>query len=313
MEYNSLAELLEILKSELLRENKFLQIGAGSNLLFMNDFKGVVLHSAIKSIEVISEDDHEIVLKVGSGYVWDDFVAYCVAKGWSGIENLSLIPGEVGASAVQNIGAYGVEVKDVIESVELLDVEDGVVRIFSNEQCHYGYRSSIFKNELKGKCIVVAVVFRLSKKEKFVLNYSHLEQQVAENGNVDLQNIRKTIIEIRQSKLPDTKDLGNAGSFFMNPVVGKEKFQELASFHPEMPHYYVSEKEEKLPAGWLIEQCGWKGKYIGMVGVHDKQALVLVNKGGASGLEIAALAGQVQQSVLEKFGVKLIPEVNYVY
>ena len=312
IEYDSIADLQAVLQMDIVKQNRILHIGSGSNLLFLKDFEGVVLHSAIKAITGTREDVDSAYLEVGSGVVWDDLVAYCVLNGLGGIENLSLIPGEVGASAVQNIGAYGVEVQDIILEVNAVEIETATVRTFSNEECHYGYRSSIFKNELKGKYIITSVLFRLDKKPKFKLNYQHLEEEVLKCGEVNLQTIRQTIIAVRESKLPDPKVLGNAGSFFMNPIIAKTLFVSLQEKYPNIPHYVVSETEEKVPAGWLIDQCGWKGKQIGRAGVHDKQALVLVNLGGATGAEIVHLAEQIQSSVKETFGIELRPEVNYI-
>ena len=312
VEYDTIEELQEILKSEIVKSNRILHIGSGSNLLFLNDYKGVILHSKIRSINKIREDDDFVFFEVGSGVVWDDFVAYAVEKGWGGVENLSLIPGEVGASAVQNIGAYGVEVQDIIVEVIAIEIDTSKIKTFFVEECHYGYRESIFKNELKAKFIITSVVFRLEKQLKFKLNYQHLEEEVLKNGVVNLQNIRQTIIAIRQHKLPDPKVLGNAGSFFMNPVIPKKHFDELQVKYPSIPHYFVSETQEKVPAGWLIDQCGWKGKQIGNAGVHDKQALVLVNRGGVTGAEIVFLAEQIQKSVSEQFGIELTAEVNYI-
>ncbi|MDP4239208.1 MAG: UDP-N-acetylmuramate dehydrogenase, partial [Bacteroidota bacterium] len=259
-----------------------------------------------------SEDADSVFLKVGYGVVCDDLVAYCVSNAWGGVENLSLIPGDVGASAVQNIGAYGMEVQDVIEEVNTVEIESAAVRTFSNKDCRYGYRNSIFKNELKGKYIITSVLFRLDKKPVYRLNYHQLEKEVLKHGEVNLQNIRKTVIQIRETKLPDPKIIGNAGSFFMNPVISKEKFELLQVKYPQIPHYFVSEAEEKVPAGWLIDQCGWKGKHIGNAGVHEKQALVLVNLGGATGAEIVYLAEQIQASVKTQFGIELHQEVNYI-
>jgi len=312
VEYDSIADLQAVLQMDIVKQNRILHIGSGSNLLFLKDFEGVVLHSAIKDITGTREDVDSAYLEVGSGVVLDDLVAYCVLNGLGGIENLSLIPGEVGASAVQNIGAYGVEVQDIILEVNAVEIETATVRTFSNEECHYGYRSSIFKNELKGKYIITSVLFRLDKKPKFKLNYQHLEEEVLKCGEVNLQTIRQTIIAVRESKLPDPKVLGNAGSFFMNPIIAKTLFVSLQEKYPNIPHYVVSETEEKVPAGWLIDQCGWKGKQIGRAGVHDKQALVLVNLGGATGAEIVHLAEQIQSSVKETFGIELRPEVNYI-
>ncbi|HEY5509068.1 MAG TPA: UDP-N-acetylmuramate dehydrogenase [Paludibacter sp.] len=312
IEYNSVEELQTALKSEIVKSNRLLHIGGGSNLLFMKDFKGVILHSAINFIKKVSEDADTVMLEAGAVVNWDDFVSYTVQNGWGGVENLSLIPGEVGASAVQNIGAYGVEVQDVIVEVNAVEIETGEPKTFSVEDCQYGYRESIFKKELKGKYIITSVVFKLQKQPEFKLNYQHLEAEVLKNGDINLQNIRQTIIDVRESKLPDPKIFGNAGSFFMNPVISKAHFNGLLAQYPQMPHYFVSETEEKVPAGWLIDQCGWKGKQIGNAGVHDKQALVLVNKGGATGAEIVYLAEQIQASVKSKFGIELRAEVNYI-
>ena len=312
IEYESVDELQLTLKSDVVKSNRILQIGGGSNLLFLNDFRGVILHSAIKSIKKVDEDSEFVYIEVGSGVIWDDFVAYSVQNNLGGIENLSLIPGETGASAVQNIGAYGVEVQDVIVKVNAMEIETAKLRTFTNEECHYGYRDSVFKNELKGKYIINSVIFQLDKKPAFKLNYQHLEESVRKNGIINLQNIRKTIIEIRESKLPDPKIYGNAGSFFMNPVISTKHFHDLQAKYPQIPHYFISETEEKVPAAWLSDQCGWKGKQIGNAGVHDKQALVLVNKGCATGNEIASLAKQIQLSVFDTFGIELTPEVNYI-
>ena len=312
IEYNSVEELQTALKSEIVKSNRLLHIGGGSNLLFMKDFKGVILHSAINFIKKVSEDTDTVMLEAGAVVNWDDFVAYAVENGWGGVENLSLIPGEVGASAVQNIGAYGVEVQDVITEVNAVEIKTGESKTFSVEDCQYGYRESIFKKELKGKYIITSVLFKLQKQPEYKLNYQHLEAEVLKNGDINLQNIRQTIIAVRESKLPDPKIFGNAGSFFMNPVISKAHFNELLAQYPQMPHYFVSETEEKVPAGWLIDQCGWKGKQIGNAGVHDKQALVLVNKGGATGAEIVYLAEQIQASVKTKFGIELRAEVNYI-
>lgn len=312
IEYDSATDLQEVLQSEIVKSNRILHIGSGSNLLFLHDFDGVIIHSAIHSIEIVKQDDEFVYVEVGSCVVWDDFVAYCVQNGWGGVENLSLIPGETGAATVQNIGAYGVEIQQVIELVKAVEIETAEFRTFTKEECLYGYRDSIFKNELKGKYIISSVVFRMYKSPIFNLSYQHLEHEILKHGEVNLKNIRKTIIEIRESKLPDPKITGNAGSFFMNPVIPKQYFLELKEKYPHIPHYYASEMEEKVPAGWLIEQCGWKGKRIGNAGVHEKQALVLVNLGGATGAEIVYLAEQIQKSVSDTFGIELKPEVNYI-
>ncbi len=312
VKYNSEEDLITFLKTDTAKSNRLLMIGCGSNLLFLSDFKGSILYSSIQTLEIIAEDDEFVLVKVGSGIIWDDFVAHSVSKSWWGVENLSNIPGTIGASAVQNIGAYGVEVKDLIFEVETIELATSKKRIFTNEECKYNYRESIFKKELKGKYAITSVIFRLSKKPLPQLSYQHLEAEVLKRGEVKLANIRETIIDIRSKKLPDTKKLGNAGSYFMNPYVCKAHFEALQQKHPDIVHYAVNDEVVKVPAAWLIEQCGWKGKRIGNVGVHEDQALVLVNFGGASGKEVADLANAIQTSVKEKVGIELHPEVNYI-
>ena len=293
-------------------DGPILMIGGGSNLLFMGDFAGTVIHSTITTIEILGTTDDNVHVKVGSGVVWDDFVAWCVINGFWGVENLSAIPGEVGASAVQNIGAYGVEAKDVIDTVQTICLADGSERDFSNAECRYGYRQSIFKNELKGQYAVAYVLFSLSTKANPKLGYGALEQEVERLGGPSLANIRKAVISIRDGKLPDPKVLGNAGSFFMNPVIPAAQYDSLKADWPEMPSYPAADGMIKVPAGWLIEKCGWKGRSLGPAAVYDKQALVLVNKGGATGEEVVTLCRQVQKDVLNRFGVEIHPEVNIV-
>ena len=312
-EYDSEQELCDFLKAEKGKLSPFLHIGAGSNLLFRGDYEGWILHSRIRGYQIVSETGEAVEIRVGAGEVWDDFVAYTVAHGWYGAENLSLIPGEVGASAVQNIGAYGVEVKDLIVSVETVEAATGEKRRFDVEECRYAYRSSIFKQELKGKYIVTYVTYRLSKKPVFHLEYGNIRAEM-ERGQcpLTLGAVRQVVIRIRRSKLPDPAELGNAGSFFMNPVVPRSKYEELVSRYPDMPSYKVDEDHVKIPAGWMIDRCGWKGKALGRAAVHDRQALVLVNLGGATGAEVMRLAGEVVRSVHEKFGIDIHPEVNYI-
>lgn len=282
-------------------------------MLFTGDFDGMILHSAIKGFEVVSENEDEVLVRAGAGEVWDDFVAYTVEKGWYGAENLSLIPGEVGASAVQNIGAYGVEAKDLIVKVDTLEVETGKERVFGNEECGYAYRESVFKHALKGKYIVTYVTYRLSKHPSYRLDYGNVRSELEKRGcELTLENVRQTIIDIRESKLPDPKVQGNAGSFFMNPIVPRPLFEELQGKYPSMPFYEVDSERVKIPAAWMIDQCGWKGKQLGHAGVHSKQALVLVNCGGATGQEIIALSEEIQRSVFDKFGVRISPEVNFI-
>lgn len=288
-----------------------LMIGGGSNLLFMGDFKGTVLHSTITSIDIIGSTDDRVYVKVGAGVVWDDFVAWCTINGFWGVENLSAIPGEAGASAVQNIGAYGVEAKDVIDTVQTICLADGTERDFSNSECNYAYRQSIFKNELKGQYAVAYVIYALSKMPQPKLGYGALEQEVERLGGPTLANIRQAVISIRNSKLPDPKVLGNAGSFFMNPVVTEQEFDIIRSNYPDVPSY-PAPGGIKVPAGWLIEKTGWKGRSLGLAAVFDKQALVLVNKGGATGADVKRLADTIIADVKQKFGVTLSTEVNYI-
>ncbi len=309
-EYDSVQELKKLIAS-VPAEEEILHIGGGSNLLFTGDYNGTIFHSAIKGVEVVDETDDYVLVRVGSGEIWDDFVAYSCKKGWGGIENLSLIPGEVGASAVQNIGAYGVEAKDVISLVEAIELRSGQLRVLGNAECNYAYRQSIFKNELKGKYAITYVTYRLSKKPQLKLDYGNIRSVLAGKVDVTISDVRQAIIDIRNAKLPDPKVQGNAGSFFMNPVVSKEKFLSIQKDYPNMPFYDV-EDGVKIPAGWMIEQCGWKGRALGRAGVHDKQALVLVNLGGASSQEIIALSDAVCQSVKEKFGIDIHPEVNFI-
>ena len=292
-------------------ETPVLMIGGGSNLLFMGDFKGTVLHSTITSIDIIDSTDDLVYVKVGAGVVWDDFVAWCTVNGLWGVENLSAIPGEVGASAVQNIGAYGAEAKDVIDTVQTICLTDGTERDFSKAECRYGYRQSIFKNELKGQYAVAYVIYALSKVPQPKLGYGALEQEVERLGGPTLANIRQAVISIRNSKLPDPKVLGNAGSFFMNPVVTEQEFNIIRSNYPDVPSY-PAPGGIKVPAGWLIEKTGWKGRSLGPAAVYDKQALVLVNKGGATGADVRHLADTIIADVKRKFGITLSTEVNYI-
>ena len=331
IEFSSVSELLAVCRHLTEEDCPLLLLGGGSNLLLTGDFHGTVLHSAIKGVEKVSEEDGTVLVRAGSGEVWDDFVAYCVAQGWHGLENLSLIPGEVGASAVQNIGAYGVEAKDFIECVEAVEIATGRRVTLENEECGYAYRQSRFKQDWRNRFVVTHVVYRLSTTFVPRLDYGNLRQSLTPapspvergessfdskssltGGLVGASTVRQAIIDIRQSKLPDPKDLGNAGSFFVNPVVSGEKYRELAAKYPDMPHFDAGGERVKIPAGWLIEQCGWKGRSLGRAGVYEKQALVLVNRGGATGREIVSLCEAIQHDVREKFGIKIQTEVNIV-
>lgn len=310
LEYASVEELKALIAEGQI-SSPYLHVGSGSNLLFLGDFEGTVLHSAIRSIELVKQDAEKVWLRVGAGVIWDDFVAYCVERGYYGAENLSLIPGEVGASAVQNIGAYGVEVKDLISCVETLDVH-GDKRVFGVEECGYAYRNSVFKRPDMKSFFVTHVTFALNKAEQYTLNYGTIRQELEKYPQIDLATVRQVIVSIRESKLPDPKVLGNAGSFFMNPIVTRTKYETLLQEYPSMPSYQVDATHVKIPAGWMIEQCGWKGKSLGNAAVHDKQALVLVNCGGATGADIVALSDAVRAAVREKFGVEIHPEVNMI-
>lgn len=307
VEYDSEEELIGLLPS---LESKYLHIGGGSNLLFRGNFDGTILHSVIKGIEIQENCGEHVLVRVGAGVVWDDFVAWTVERGWGGIENLSLIPGEVGASAVQNIGAYGVEAKDVIAQVKAIHMKTGEKRSFLTDECCYAYRQSIFKNELKGQYAITYVTYKLKVRPTLKLSYGNMKA-LLEKKNVTVSDVRQFIIDTRNAKLPDPKVLGNAGSFFMNPVVSRDKFQEIQKDYPQMPYYEV-ENGVKIPAGWMIEQCGWKGKSLGKAGVHEKQALVLVNLGGASPEEIVTLCNAVCKDVKETFGIDIHPEVNFI-
>lgn len=312
MEYSSEEELTAFLASGGLT-SPYLHIGGGSNLLFLSDYPGLVLHSSVKGVETAAETDERVELRVGSGVVWDDFVAYTVEKGFYGAENLSLIPGEVGASAVQNIGAYGVEAKDLVVSVDAVEAATGKKRRFTREECRYAYRDSIFKKELKGRYFVTYVTYRLSKLPVFHLDYGNVRAELEKDGmEPTLANVRRVIAAIRSNKLPDPKVTGNAGSFFMNPVVSQEQFDRLQTEYSEMPSYRLDGNRVKIPAGWLIERCGWKGKALGPAAVHDRQALVLVNRGGATGRDVLRLADEVARSVKERFGIEISPEVNLI-
>lgn len=312
VEYSSEEELIKFIESNIQEKQNLFHIGGGSNLLFVSDYEGTILHSAVKGIEVIDEDELTVAVRVGAGEVWDEFVACAVSRDWYGVENLSYIPGEVGASAVQNIGAYGVEAKDFVQYVETVDLNDGSKRVLTNAQCKYSYRKSVFKSEFKGMYAVTHVVFRLSKIFDPVLEYGNIRSCIPANVELTASVLRNTIIEIRKTKLPDPAIQGNAGSFFMNPVVTKAKFETLIKLYPNIPYYQLDSGDVKIPAGWMIEQCGWKGRGFNKAGVHNRQALVLVNLGGASGKDILRLCDAVRVSVNDKFGIELTPEVNIV-
>lgn len=310
LEYDSKEEL-EKLIAEGRITSPYLHVGSGSNLLFIGDYAGTILHSRILGVEVMNEDASTVELRVGAGMLWDNFVAYCVERKWYGVENLSLIPGEVGAAAVQNIGAYGVEIKDVLLRVETLNAS-GIKRTYQADECRYAYRESVFKKTDMKHVFVTHVHFRLSKEAHYTLDYGTIRKELEQYDSFDISDVREVIIRIRQSKLPDPKELGNAGSFFMNPLIERKHFERLKEEYPLMPFYDSGGDLVKIPAGWLIEQCGWKGKSLGKAAVHDKQALVLVNLGGATGVDIVALSDAVRKSVYEQFGIEIRPEVNFI-
>ncbi|MCX6239621.1 MAG: UDP-N-acetylmuramate dehydrogenase [Bacteroidia bacterium] len=301
-----------------LRENnpagkeKRLFLGAGSNLLFVNNFDGLIIHPEIPGIRLITENKDIVEVEAGAGVVWDNFVDSCVKKGWGGVENLSLIPGNVGAVPVQNIGAYGAEVESVIAEVRGVNLDTLENKSFNPAECKFGYRTSIFKVELKEQFMVTSVVFRLSKQPEYRLEYGALETEVCKFGEKNLQNIRKAVIAIRESKLPDPMKIGNAGSFFKNPVVSEAAANALKNVYPDLPVYPVGSGLVKIAAGWIIEKAGWKGKSIGNAAVHDKQALVLINNGGASGKEIFELSEIILKDVLLKFNIELEREVQVI-
>lgn len=312
MEYENEEELGRILRDEYFQECTSLHIGSGSNLLFLNDYNGIILHSVIKGMTITEETDDYVCLRVGAAELWDDVVAYAVSKGWGGIENLSYIPGEAGAAAIQNIGAYGVEIKDVIYNVETYNRLTFEPRVFTNEECRYGYRNSYFKNEHNDPCFVTYITLRLNKKPQFSVSYKGLSEELAHYPELTLPIVREAVIAVRKRKLPDPEEIGNAGSFFMNPVIAAEHFNKLKEQYPLIPSYPAVDGKVKVPAGWLIEQCGFKGKAHGQVGVYEKQALVLVNLGDAQGYEIAMVAESIRTAVADRFGIEIIPEVKYV-
>lgn len=294
-------------------QQQVLILGGGSNVLFTKDYEGLVVLNRLKGMEIVGEDDTQVQIKVASGEVWHDLVMYCIEQDWGGIENLSLIPGSVGAAPVQNIGAYGVEIKDVLVSVEVMRWEDGAVSSISNADCAFGYRDSIFKGEAKGQYLVLSITLQLTKHpDNFHLNYGAIQETLHEMGVIrpTLKAVSDAVIHIRKSKLPDPAVIGNAGSFFKNPVVSAEKALLLKASFPKMPVYAQEDGWVKIPAGWLIEYCGWKGLRKGDTGNHKDQALVIVNYGNASGSEIRDHAMEVQQSVLQTFGIRIEPEVN---
>jgi len=293
-------------------DQNYFVLGRGSNVLFTSDFHGTIIHPEMDGITMEGKKGNDIIVSAGSGVIWDKLVESTVNNGLGGLENLSFIPGLVGAAPVQNIGAYGVEVKDSIEKVRAISLEDGTIREFTNDECRFGYRTSIFKTELKDKYLITKVYFRLSTHPKLSLEYGSLKEEINKLGSTSLGNVRKIVISTRQSKLPDPEQIGNAGSFFKNPVIIGSVVNDLKTKFPKLPVFSDHSGGMKLAAGWLIEQCGWKGKRIGDAAVHDKQALVLVNFANATGKELFDLSEQIKNSVFEKFGITLEREVEVV-
>lgn len=290
-------------------------LGGGSNVLFTKDYEGLIIKNSIKGIEILKEDDAHIWVKFGGGEIWHDVVLFAIEKGWAGIENLSLIPGTIGAAPMQNIGAYGVEIKEVFESLEALDKKTLKLTTFKKEDCGFGYRTSVFKTTVKDQYIITSVTLRLNKTPQFMTEYGDIKNTLEEMNvkELSIKAVSDAVIKIRQSKLPDPKVLGNAGSFFKNPEIKTEEYNKIKTQHPNMPGYPSSMPGyTKVAAGWLIDQAGWKGERLGNVGVNKKQALVLVNHGGGKGSEIIALAKKIQDSVLNKYGIALQPEVNII-
>jgi len=314
-EVSSEEELQELIQQPAYRNNKHLILGGGSNILFTRDFDGLIIKSSLRGIKVISQTNDTVLIEVASGEIWHDLVLYCITNNYGGIENLSLIPGTSGASPIQNIGAYGVEIKDVITNVHAIDLITTMKRSFTNADCHFGYRESIFKHDLKDKYFISSITLRLTKNNHSLTTQYGAIQDVLKQYNIEhptIKNISDVVIAIRQSKLPDPRVIGNAGSFFKNPTIPITLYKSIKKDHPSIPSYPFDNQNVKVPAGWLIEQCGWKGKRIGDIGVHPQQALVLVNYGDGNGNEIFELAMNIQSSVVEKFNVKLSTEVNII-
>lgn len=320
VEINSVDEFRQLQYDNVYRENPLLILGGGSNMLLTQNFDGLVIKNSIKGIEVKSETATHLSVKAAGGEVWHELVLWSIARNLGGIENLSLIPGLVGAAPMQNIGAYGVEIKDVFEELEAINLKTGEAVTFGLNDCEFGYRESVFKHQYKNKFLITSVTLRLSKVDtngagyRFKTDYGDIKNTLAEMRVYELsvKAVSDAVIQIRSLKLPNPAELGNAGSFFKNPVITKQHFETLVAQYPVMPSFPQADGTIKIPAGWLIEQCGWKGKVVGHTGSHAKQALVLVNYGNASGKEILDLAHHIQQSVKEKFGIEINPEVNVI-
>jgi UDP-N-acetylmuramate dehydrogenase len=314
VEVNSVAELKEIIQNPDFQTIDKLFLGGGSNILLTKNYEGLVIKINLKGIKNISEDKSHVYIQAGAGEIWHELVMYCVENQYAGMENLSLIPGTVGAAPMQNIGAYGVEIKDIFEELQALNLETLEIETFKLSDCNFGYRESIFKHEAKGKYVITSVTFRLNKTPNFKVSYGDIQKTLEEMGvkELNIKAISDAVIKIRKSKLPDPAEIGNSGSFFKNPEILKTQYDILKEKFENIPSYPINESTVKVPAGWLIEQAGWKGFRDGQIGVHARQALVLVNYGGGTGEQIKALSQKIQASVSEKFGISLSTEVNFI-
>ncbi len=314
VEISTVDELISILKKAEYQDLPRLFLGGGSNILLTKDFEGLVIKINLEGIETVKENPASITVKVGAGVAWHAFVLFAIEHNWAGIENMSLIPGTVGAAPMQNIGAYGVEIKDVFDSLEALNLKTFEIETFTLEDCKFGYRESVFKHEKKGQYVILSVAFTLQKEATFKTSYGDIQRTLEEMAVTELsiKAVSDAVIAIRKSKLPDPAEIGNSGSFFKNPEIPLRQYTDLKERFENIPSYPINETTVKVPAGWLIEQAGWKGYRDGNIGVHARQALVLVNYGGGNGNEIKNLAYQVQASVKEKFGIELSPEVNFI-
>ena len=312
IEIHSEKDIIESIQNQLFNPQNCLVLGGGSNVLFTRNYDGCVLMNKIQGLEIVKETAKDLVVKVGGGVVWHEFVLHCIAQNWGGVENLSLIPGTVGASPIQNIGAYGVELKDVFHSLDAIHLETAEKKNFSLAECKFGYRESIFKNELKNQYFITNVYFNLQKEPTLHVSYGDIKTELAKLGDLTytIKEVSDAVIAIRTSKLPDPREIGNCGSFFKNPTIPLAQHENLKLKYSEMPHYPAGENKVKVPAAWLIQQCGWKGKRFGNYGVHERQALVLVNYGGANGNDIFQLSVDIMESVSLTFGINLEREVN---
>ena len=312
-EVNHVNDFIALVNDGYTKKHHSMVLGGGSNMLLTKDYDGLIIKNNLKGIELVKEDEINVFVKAAAGEVWHEFVLFCIGRNYGGVENLSLIPGSVGAGPIQNIGAYGVELKDVFYECEGVSFADGTKRIFKLEECKFGYRESVFKQELKGQYFITSVTFKLSKNPTFRTDYGQIQSELDKMGvkELSVKAISDAVCAIRSSKLPNPAEIGNAGSFFKNPVISKAQFEKIKASYPDVSSYPAGE-QVKLAAGWLIEKAGWKGKSFGTYGVHKNQALVLVNYGGAKGEEIFALSEQIIQSINDTFGVKLEREVNII-